>query len=109
MNKFILLTFVLFATAGTARADKSAGTPDDWAPPIPKPGPFSKVLGDRLELGTAEGEESYAWDVQGWYGYDWNRLRWKTEGEGEVGSSPESGGRAQPFCSRCTGPCAVQV
>ncbi len=89
MNKIIFLTFTLLATCGTARADKASGTPDDWAPPMPKPGPFSMVLGDRLESGFAEGDESYAWDVQGWYGYDWNRLRWKTEGEGEAGSSPE--------------------
>lgn len=89
MNKSGLLLIVLLAIACIARADKPSGTPADWEPPVPKPGPFWMVLGDRMESGSADGDGSYAWDVQGWYGYDWNHVRWKTEGEGEAGRSPE--------------------
>lgn len=87
-NKGIVLALsVLFATPGFAA--KQAGTPDDWDMPMHKPGPFWMVLGDRAETGFSDGHDSYTWDVQGWYGYDWNRLRWKTEGEGIQGESPE--------------------
>jgi copper resistance protein B len=81
--------YVVLAVPGVAVADRASGTPDDWAPPMHTPGPYWMVLGDRTETGFGDGEESYVWDVQGWYGSDWNRLRWKTEGEGEGGESPE--------------------
>ncbi len=34
--------------------------------------------------------DTYVWDLQGWYGGDYDRLWVKTEGEGEQGKSPES-------------------
>ncbi|MBT8085851.1 MAG: copper resistance protein B [Woeseia sp.] len=83
----LLIPLCLLAT--TTFAAKQAGTPDDWEMPMHKPGPFWMLLGDRLESGFADGTDRYAWDVQGWYGYDFNRLRFKTEGEGEHGRSPE--------------------
>lgn len=86
-RQWLPLTVLLLTSA--AHADRTAGTPDDWGPPMHKPGPYWKVAGDRLESGIADGEDSYAWEAQGWYGYDFNRLRWKTEGEGRTGSAPE--------------------
>lgn len=41
----------------------------------------SKVLIDRLEVGVRQGRESYAWNVQGWYGGDIDRLWVKSQGE----------------------------
>ncbi len=35
-----------------------------------------------MEAGFDDGDEGYAWDVQGWYGGDINRFWWKSEGEG---------------------------
>ena len=42
-------------------------------------------LADRLEGGFGDGDERYAWDLQGWYGGDIHRLWFKSEGEGEPG------------------------
>lgn len=80
---------LLLAVAPVA-ADERAGTPDDWPAPMPDPGPFWMVQGDRLESTVAESHDSYAWELQGWYGHDRQRLRWKSDGEGEWGGRPES-------------------
>lgn len=40
------------------------------------------VIFDQLEATTADEDEGYAWDVQGWYGGDIHRFWWKSEGEG---------------------------
>lgn len=40
------------------------------------------ALADRLEYRAREGNDGYAWDVQGWYGGDYNRLWLKSEGDG---------------------------
>lgn len=67
-----------------------AGTPADWPNPIPDQKPYWMVLVDRLETRFADEVDTYVWDMQGWYGGDYNRLWVKTEGEGEQGKSPES-------------------
>lgn len=67
-----------------------AGTPEDWPNPIPDQKPFWMVLSDRLETRFADELDTYVWDLQGWYGGDFNRLWIKTEGEGEQGESPEN-------------------
>lgn len=83
------LMFAFLSASSVAVADPRAGTPADWEPPMHDPGPFAMVLADRLETGFAGEEDHYLWDAQGWYGGDRNRLWWKTEGEGEQGSSPD--------------------
>lgn len=45
--------------------------------------------GDRLEAQVRDGEDLYLWDIQGYYGGPTERLWFKSEGEGEFGSSPE--------------------
>ncbi|MBL8558157.1 MAG: copper resistance protein B [Hyphomonadaceae bacterium] len=47
------------------------------------------VILDRLEATFDDGDEGYAWDVQGWYGGDINRFWWKSEGEGEFDGDVE--------------------
>ena len=76
--------------ASTTWAYEPAGTPDDWPSPIPDQKPFWMVLSDRLEARFDDDIDSYVWDLQGWYGGDFNRLWLKTEGEGEQGERPES-------------------
>lgn len=48
-----------------------------------------KVLVDQLETTMRDGKDGYAWDAQGWYGGDINKLWIKSEGEGTFGESPE--------------------
>ncbi len=66
-----------------------AGTPDDWPSPMPHMH-YGMLLGDRLETRFADGADAYVWDVQGWYGSGRQRAWMKSEGEREMGSSPES-------------------
>lgn len=49
------------------------------------------VLADRFEARIGDDDERFAWDLQGWYGGDIHKLWWKSEGNGELGSNPESG------------------
>lgn len=80
----------LLAVAPLALAYEPAGTPADWPSPIKDQAPYWMVLSDRLEGRFADEVDTYVWDLQGWYGGDYNRLWVKTEGEGEQGTSPES-------------------
>ncbi|MBL4853014.1 MAG: copper resistance protein B [Robiginitomaculum sp.] len=43
--------------------------------------PISFIMGDRLETQLTNGEETFVWDAQGWYGTDQHKLWIKTEGE----------------------------
>ena len=49
-----------------------------------------KVLIDRLEYRAQDGKDGYAWEGEGWYGGDYDRLWLKTEGEGGFGGPLES-------------------
>jgi copper resistance protein B len=49
-----------------------------------------KLLIDRLEARIRDGRDGYAWDAQGWYGGDIDKLWVKTEGEGEFGGAIEA-------------------
>lgn len=43
------------------------------------------ILIDRAEWQAGKGADGYAWDAQGWYGGDINRLVVRSEGEGSFG------------------------
>lgn len=51
--------------------------------------PIRRVLIDRLESSMHNGRDTYAWDIQAWYGGDIDKLWVKSEGEGELWDSPE--------------------
>lgn len=61
------------------------------------------VLLDRLEYRARDGRDGYAWDGEGWYGGDYNRLWIKSEGEGEFGGRVESA-EIQALYSRAIDP-----
>jgi copper resistance protein B len=50
----------------------------------------SMILIDQLEATIGKGKDGYAWNAQGWYGGDIDRLWVKTEGESSFGESLES-------------------
>ena len=50
----------------------------------------SMILIDQLEAVIGKGKDGYAWDAQGWYGGDIDRLWVKTEGESSFGERLES-------------------
>jgi copper resistance protein B len=63
----------------------------------------SRFLFDRLEAKLRDGRDGYAWDAQGWWGGDIDKLWLKTEGEGEFGGSLEAA-EVQALWSRAIDP-----
>lgn len=49
-------------------------------------------LADQLEYRIQDGRDGYKWDVQGWYGGDYDKIWLKSEGEGSFG---ETAGQAE--------------
>ena len=60
-------------------------------------------LADRLETAFGDGDERYAWDIEGWYGGDIHRLWLKSEGEGEPGGRVD-GAEIQALYSQAVSP-----
>jgi copper resistance protein B len=50
----------------------------------------SRVLVDRLELLARKGRDGYAWEGDAWFGGDYDKLWFKSEGEGEIGGRLEA-------------------
>ena len=50
-------------------------------------GPRWRVLADRLEWQDADEGDAFAWDLEGWFGGDFDRLWLRTEGEREQGDT----------------------
>jgi copper resistance protein B len=63
----------------------------------------SMVLLDRFEYRAVDGRDGYAWDGEGWYGGDYDRLWVKTEGEGVFGEAVEAA-EVQALYSRAIDP-----
>jgi copper resistance protein B len=63
----------------------------------------SKVLVDQLEMKINQGRDGYAWDAQGWYGGDVDKIWLKSEGEGEFGHKLEKA-EVQALWSRAIDP-----
>jgi copper resistance protein B len=53
-------------------------------------GSFGLVLIDQFEYRVTDGDDLLRWDVEGWYGGDFNRFWFKTEGEQAL-SGPSTG------------------
>lgn len=78
----------LTLVAGGAPASELAEVPDDWPAPVMDDTSYGRLMTDRLEAGFADEADTYAWDVQGWYGGSRDRWWLKSEGNGESGHSP---------------------
>lgn len=61
------------------------------------------VLLDRLEYRAQDGRDGYAWEAEGWYGGDYDKLWIKTEGEGAFGEPVEEA-EVQALYSRAIDP-----
>lgn len=55
--------------------------PKDWPSPVDDEMKHTFVLADLLEFSPKGDESDFRWDVESWYGGDFNRLWIKTEGE----------------------------
>lgn len=88
----ILALATLGATALPARAeqDRFPLPPKEWPSPVDDNMRFAFVLADRLEYGwNKRGADWSLWDVQGWFGGDYNKFWFKTEGERLAGSGTD--------------------
>ena len=79
------------AASREAVTKEVSGTPVFW------------FQGDRLEYRAREGGNGYLWDVQGYYGGDYNKFWFKSEGEGSFGE-PIEGAEIQALWSRAIAP-----
>lgn len=59
------------------------------------------LMADRLEEGD---DDSFQWDLQGWFGYDRNKLWLKTEGERATTASAADSSEVQVLYSRAVAP-----
>lgn len=59
--------------------------PSGFPPPVEDRMAFPYVLVDRLEYAARSGKDALNWDAQGWYGADYDKLWFKTEGRKELG------------------------
>ena len=56
----------------------------NWPNPVNDEQKFTYVLADVLELQPNGSQSGYRWDIQGWRGGDYNRIWFKSEGEGKT-------------------------
>lgn len=84
-----LVLTALMAVAGPALAQQGPRAEADWPSPVADK-PYGRVLVDRLEYGYNNDEETLNWEADAFYGGDYNRLWFKTEGEDAV--SDDEGG-----------------
>lgn len=86
-----LMLIAALATATTQAAEPNpTGSPGHWPTPMMGDQTYAMVLIDRLEYGDSDDGDSRLWDAQAWYGGDYNKLWFKTEGEGATGEAMES-------------------
>ena len=67
-------------------------------------GPFGLLLVDQLEYRLHEGDDLFRWDSEGWYGGDFNRFWFKTEGEQSLQGSSAGSAEIHGYYSRLIAP-----
>lgn len=76
------------ASTGQDRALPNVAWPDNWPAPVNDQENHLFTLFDVLEYrpqtGGGDSTSDYRWDVQGWYGGDYNRLWFKSEGQNDT-------------------------
>ncbi len=88
-----------------AAESQSAAAGKNWPEPIEDSMRFGFLLFDQLEYRMKDSaDDTVRWDVQGWYGGDYNRLWMKTEGEWRAGGERGGEAEAQALYSRLIAP-----
>lgn len=66
---------------GQKSAPNNSSPPKVWPNPVMDKRPYAFLRADVLEYRPTFKESDFRWDVQGWYGGDYNRIWFKSEGE----------------------------
>lgn len=90
MSRALIAAFLLFAASAALAQDRFPLPPKDWPKPVMDTEPFTFLLLDRLEYRAKAGNDAWAWDAQGWWGGDYNKFWFKSEGDGEWRGAAES-------------------
>ena len=77
---------LLWLAASTAAA---AQVRPDWPKPVDDQQQNLFLLADVLEYRPGEGPDDFRWDLEGWYGGDYNRVWLKSEGERNTAFKPD--------------------
>lgn len=88
--RLILITFAATFLLTSQAAAQGLGPHYEEGWPVPMGGgdqTTGRLLIDRLEFATNEGDESLDYEVSGWYGGDWNRIWLEAEGEHDLHGS----------------------
>ncbi len=84
---FTILTFSQAALRAQGQAEPGRAEqqlfppPHDWPLPVEHNATRMFLLADVLEYRASRKESDFRWDAEGWYGGDYNRLWFKSEGE----------------------------
>lgn len=60
----------------------ATGAPACWPDPVMDQELYGKFLIDQLELSFADDTDGYSWEVDAWYGNDYNKIWFESEREG---------------------------
>lgn len=69
-----------------------------------KTGPFGMLLFDQLEYRAQAGEDLFRWDADGWYGGDYNRFWFRSEGEQFLDGADSGEAEIHGYYSRLIAP-----
>lgn len=89
--KAALALFFVASAALAQQPDPFPLPPKEWPKPVMDTERFTFLLLDRFEYRAKPGKDAWAWDAQGWWGGDYNKLWLKSEGEGEWRGAAERG------------------
>jgi copper resistance protein B len=76
-----------------------------WPAPVEDQARFGFLIFDQLEYRAFDhGADAIRWDAQGWYGGDYNRLWFRSEGESTTSGQSATGAESQILYSRMIAP-----
>lgn len=86
LGSLLLNNGTAFAQTGECdppvKINPTTGAPACWPEPMMGHKTFGKILIDQLELGFGDNADDYSWEADAWYGDDYDKIWFKTEGEG---------------------------
>lgn len=80
---------LLVASDAFAQQDRFPLPPKTWPKPVMDTERFAFLLLDRFEYRAQDGDDALRWDAQAWFGGDYNKLWFKSEGNYRFGGRTE--------------------